>query len=780
MKLLSYLFLFSTLPLFVNAQVPIGQWQAHIPNNKGKSLIQAGDRIYCATETGVFYYNLKDQSVQKFGKIEGASNIESECVYYHEATKSVYIGYQNGEFDIIINGNTIKTVSDIYRKSYTSKKINRIQSIDDKIYISTDFGIVVYNPFKLEFIETYIIGENGYESKIYSITSDDEYIYAATEKGVKRAAKSSVQLPNYAEWELIRGYPNYTRSVNDLAVFDQKLIISQTNYWAYTYKLYVVDFATNSTFQLNPDSEIYTQRLKVINNQLMVVNKNHISFYSELNQPNEFIGSVPFSWGNVQLNASDAIFDSNGNLWTADQYWGLIKTHYNNQIPALVKPNAPDNNDAYFLVSRDEQTWIASGALESSGGNTYTPGAFSLLKNGIWKTFNKSNIDSLKDVIDIISIEANPYNQNQIYCCSWNSGVIEVNFDENSKVKSTIIYDENNSSLKVFYGDLVKVWDSKVDKNNNLWVINPGTSTPINVKKNNGDWKAFEAKEYNSSWGNFIIADDGAKWFLLPRGNGLYIFNEYNNLDDTQGHFHKHIFVLDQNNEIISNDVYAIAQDKNGYIWVGTNNGIVVYYNPQNVYNSNLEGFYASKIIIDINGKLEYLMESKRVTAIAVDGGNRKWIGTQQSGVFLLSDDGTEQILNFNIENSPLPSNQIKSISIDNSSGEVFIATGNGLMSYRGQATEGNDAFENVYAFPNPVKPDYTGPITIKGLMENTVVKITDVSGNIVNEMNSLGGQAIWDGNTLNGNRAKTGIYLVFLSTNDGISTEVTKILFIN
>lgn len=760
------------------SQVPIGQWTAHIPNFKGLSVCEVESKIYCLTETGVFYFNRGDNSIQKIGKIEGLSGINTRCIIYHQATKSVYIGYDDGTIDIIKNNNQITTLTDIKRKSFPSKTINKIQIINDLVYFCTDFGIVVYNPYKLEFVDTYIIGENGYESKIYALTNDQTYFYAATENGIKKAEINSLQLPDYKTWERLNYIPNYNKKFNAIAIFKNQIIASYVSPWEYNYKTYVINTEDQSYLTLNPDTENFTMNLKVIDNQLFVIHKNHIGIYDNFESPTHFINSTLFSWGSVGINTFDAIIDSDQSLWYSDLSFGLVRNDYNDKIPTTKFPNSPNNNDAYYLNSRDNQTWVASGALDVSGANTNTPAAVSRLKNGFWKTFNKSNVDSLNGVVDLISVEANPNNPNQIFCSSWNSGVIEMNIDGDN-VTSCQVYNETNSSLKVFYGNLVKVWDCKVDKNNNLWVVNPGTTTPINVKLANGDWKAYATPSYNSSWGNFIIAKDGTKWFLLPRGNGIFVFNDFGNYDNTEGHFQKHLSVNDEYGDIISNDVYTIAEDKSNQIWVGTNNGVVVYFSPQDLYN-DIDNLYASKIIIDINGKAEYLMEGKKVTAICVDGANRKWIGTEQSGLFLMSEDGTKQILTFNSENSPLPSNQIKSISIDNSSGEVFIATGNGLMSYRGEATEGTEFFKDVYAFPNPVKPDYDGPITIKGLVENTIVKITDISGNLVTEMYSLGGQAIWDGKNLNGNRVKTGIYLVFLSDESGEKTEVTKILFIN
>ncbi|GAI04403.1 unnamed protein product, partial [marine sediment metagenome] len=238
--------------------------------------------------------------------------------------------------------------------------------------------------------------------------------------------------------------------------------------------------------------------------------------------------------------------------------------------------------------------------------------------------------------------------------------------------------------------------------------------------------------------------------------------------------------IVDQDGKTFNN-IFSVAEDLEGNIWVGTNEGPVIYYNPENVFSG--QNFFAHRINIpreDDSGLANYMLGTETITAIAVDGANRKWIGTENAGVFLLAPDGMKQIYSFNENNSPLLSNNITSIAIDHQSGEVFFGTDKGIISYRSTATQGSNEFNKVFVFPNPVREDYDGPITVTGLVSDAEVKITDISGNIVYETRALGGQAIWDGRNFSGARVQTGVYLIFCTNEDGSKTHVTKLLFIH
>ncbi len=761
------------------SQVPIGQWTSHIPNNYGLQLCEAGDKIYCVSKTGLYYLNQNDNSIHKIGKTEGLPNINTNTIHYNEKTESLYIGFEDGTISIINSNNQISNLQDITRKTYPKKIINKIRENDDKLYLCTGFGIAVFNPERLEFVETYIIGDNGYEVNVRDICFDDDYIYAATDKGVKKARKNSLSLANYQEWERITSIPYHNKKFNAVAIFNHKLIANYESIWDYNNKTIVADLENQSYYLLNPDSEHFVQTLRVIDNQLMLVHRHHISFYDEnINLPTQFIYKTTFEWGVLGLNINDAIIDKNGYLWSADREWGMIRHDYNEKTAKIMRPNAPQKNSAYHVTCKNKTTWLSYGRLNVSGENTWTPAGMAKYENGRWKSYSRREIPAFASIVDMISIEQDPNNKNKIYCCTGSSGILEIDFSDSKNISVKAHNDTTGSTLTPLYGHIVKAMDAHLDQDMNLWVVNHSFTNPISVKTASGEWETFDYVDERYEYGQFIITEDNYKWVIVRRGHGLFVFNDNGTIDNENDDFYKYISIKDRNSNLISNDIYSIAQDKDEQIWVGTNDGIAVFYSPRNIYRDN--NFYASRIIIDINDNNQYLMKDKRVTAIAVDGANRKWIGTQNSGVFLVSEDGTEQFNNFNTENSPLPSNEIKSISIDNESGEVFIATGNGLMSYRGEAIEGKAFFNDVYTFPNPVESDYSGPITITGLVENSIVKITDIAGNIVTELKSLGGQAIWDGKNLNGNRVSTGVYLVLLTDQTGEQKAVTKILFVN
>jgi hypothetical protein len=454
----------------------------------------------------------------------------------------------------------------------------------------------------------------------------------------------------------------------------------------------------------------------------------------------------------------------NGTVWIADRLHGLMRRSGGSFD--ILTPPGPFSNLVFSISSYPGRTYFAAGGYTSAFNNLWQNGEYSLLSQGIWTS--RLNYD----VRDVLYVKEHPDDPAIHMLATWGNGLVEYRNGELYE-----LYNEQNSSLRSIIpgGDYIRIGGMVYDNQKNLWVTNSGVPEPVSVRKANGEWQSFAYGGLinHDHSGQLIINREGHKWMLLPRGGGLFVF-------DNEGDQKRKLSITNENNALISNEVHSIAEDLNGYIWVGLNNGVVVYYNPSRVFSE--ENFNAGRIVLTGSREHEfgYLLNNETITSIAVDGADRKWFGTDKSGVFLVSPDGKQQIHHFTRQNSPLPSNTISDIAIEPASGEVFFGTTSGVVSFRGGATSPHHGFNDVYVFPNPVREDYEGTITVTGLMKDSLVKITDISGNLVYETTSLGGQAHWDGRNYRGRRVRTGIYLVFVSSPDGQQSHVTKLMFIH
>jgi hypothetical protein len=312
-----------------------------------------------------------------------------------------------------------------------------------------------------------------------------------------------------------------------------------------------------------------------------------------------------------------------------------------------------------------------------------------------------------------------------------------------------------------------------------MWVSNIGALVPICVRKDDETWLEFQPPfSLDQNWLTQIAFDDyNQVWFVIPR-QGIMVFNYGTDLENKSDDLFKKLINVPGQGNLPSLNVNCMATDRDGNIWVGTDIGVTVFYCPGDVLTEF--GCDAQQIVITASdGYNGYLLGTENVKRIAIDGANRKWFATD-NGVWLFSEDGTEQILNFNADNSPLLSDFVTSLDIDNTTGEVYIGTEKGLIVYRSDATQGPSNSCAPLVYPNPVRENYQGPIAISGIVNDAEIKITDAEGNLIYKTQALGGQVIWDGKNYNGERAGTGVYLVFASNEDGSATCITKLLVIN
>ncbi|KPK85953.1 MAG: hypothetical protein AMS27_06135 [Bacteroides sp. SM23_62_1] len=755
--------IFAILSDISAGQLTVGEWRTHLPYSQAIGVTEAGNKIYCMTRGGLFYFDKADNSINIFTRVDGLSDVQISCINYSPDYDVLVIAYQNANLDLIM-GNEIYNLPDIKRKSLTANKsINNIMIIDKYAYLSCGFGIVVINLEKIEVKDTYLIGDNSSYKFVNDMTFDGRYLYAATEDGIYKADINSPNLIDYNYWNRIDNAPHYNKTYNHIAFFNNKIYANYYNEVSGSDSVYRYDGNKWALF-----SEVFfnnrTRSLEVHYDRLVTINGWATDIF-EKNEVNiKHFGSY---------NPVHAIIDKDNYLWIADETEGLILNASSLNKEVFI-PNGPLSNRAVTLEIVDNKLFAAAGGDNRNWRNLWYQFEINLFADGLW-TGLKENTHR-----DAISIAVDIDNSSHYYTGTWGYGLIEI---YNGVIVN--VYNEFNSSLQNILpdGNYIRLGGIAFDHEKNLWIANSEVPNPISVMKSDGTWKNFEfgKKISNVETGKIMITSLDQKWVQLPKGNGLFVFDIKNTLDDHSDDEYIKLDIIDENGKIITNNVYSFAEDRSGNIWVGTDKGVVVYYNPGRIFNSDL--FYAQQISVPRNdGTLlaDYLLSTETVTVITVDGANRKWVGTARAGAFLFSEDGFQEVYNFTKENSPLFSNNIQDIAINGKTGEVFFATDVGIISLRSTATDPNENFRDVYVYPNPVREDYEGEIVITGMVEDANIKITDISGNIVYETTSLGGQAIWDGRTFDGRKVSTGVYLIFCTNKDGSKTYITKLLVIN
>ena len=463
-----------------------------------------------------------------------------------------------------------------------------------------------------------------------------------------------------------------------------------------------------------------------------------------------------------------AVADDN-NYYIADMSHGLVRAEDMTDFTALVLPG-PASNHAINISSANGKTIICAGGVDASWNKLWNPIQLSVFENNKWVLFSTDTLtDPMRSVVD-------PADKSHYFVSTWGNGLLEFRND----VLVNKFTDDNSPLQTIIPGKpFVRICGMAFDNNRNLWITQTEVPGSIKILKPDGDWIVNPVTIDAPVIGDILITRSDKKWIILPRGEGLFVFDDNGTPEYFEDDKYKKVIVTTYENEVMPY-VYCIAEDLDGNIWAGTDQGPVIYYSPDRIFDSDLK---ASRIKIprnDGSGLADYMLGTETITSIAIDGANRKWLGTQSSGSYLLSSDGSTLLSNFTESNSPLFSNSVISIAVDDKSGDVWFATNKGIISYRSEAIKSFDNFTNVYAFPNPVREDFNGNVTITGLMRDTRIRITDISGNLVYSTISDGGQASWDLTTYNGKRVATGVYLAFCASSDGSGACVIKILVIN
>ncbi|MEN0006590.1 MAG: hypothetical protein AAF798_20725, partial [Bacteroidota bacterium] len=761
---LSLFVLLSSVLLSQNI-LPLGQWRSHLPYKEGKMVTQSSSTIYYSTGWSVLLLDKTELSTERLSKVEGLSNVGISLVEFNEATETLIVVYDNSVIDLVeesAEGRDIITLSQIANfNNFVGEKV--IFNIDlaadgNSMYLAANYGVSQIDLSKNEFVFTTFTGVDVLDVQVF-----DGNIYAATEEGIYRAPLNNVNLDDFGNWQLLgedEGFPvEYSSST--MEVF-------------------------NGTLYLGIDNDIYTYQ----NGQLAL-------FYQRPGNTLDFLKATGLhlfaaypictsdgcSGGNlVYFEASGAVNeipracfasvnavveDEQGRIWLGDEARDFRYLEGTSATECtFLSFNSPFSIENKEMTVANNQLWLAAGGVDQRFSARFIDHGFASLIEGNWSIYNRRNREELKgenpadnargdDLFDFITVAVHPDN-GKIFAGSYTEGLIE--FDP--ETDEMILYNENNSTLETAAGDITRSRISSIafDDENNLWVANhtARNGAPLSVLTNEGFWRnfSFTGSCADTDVRQIDVDLNGYKWIVMGSDqSGILVYDEAD-LDNPNDDRCR-IFSANNSN-LPTNSTNCLAIDLDGDIWVGTTEGIIIFECGASAFEPECQG---SRRIVEQDGFNAFLLDTEDVQAIAVDGANRKWVGTR-NGVFLLSASGEEQILRFEVSNSPLFDNNIIDIAVNDQTGEVFIGTNKGVLSYQGDATLGGRVNRaTVEVFPNPVRPEYDGPIAIRGLARDANVKITDVNGKLVFETTANGGQAVWDGRDYNGRRASSGVY---------------------
>jgi len=774
MKFIAILF-FSILsiPLCISQN-----WNGHYSYNNSIDTSIGNGKIFTASENAIYIYSTQDDQLSIITTIDGLSGDFISNIYYSTNFNKLIIGYENGLIQIVdFNNDNILTIYDIIEKTTippNKKKINEFTEVDNIIYISTDYGVSLYDLNSLEFGDSLFIGEGGTQQQVNQTIINDNFLYAVLPDfgGIKRV-NLDLDIINYQNWELV-----YSGDFDFILNIDDSFVFTNENN---------VFFNENGTFSQVISLSQTIKKIVINEGKIIITSEDKIFIYdTNFNLINSSIISSNF---NTNFNSSELY---NNYIYVATSSKGLLKININNiQQNYSILPAGPLDNNVFSISSLYGSLWATFGDYTS----TYNP--YPLARKGVshWSDeyWNNINYDSIpENAVNLNNISINPFNLNNIFISSYHGGLLEIS-DE-----SLSLFDQSNSGLESLISNetnynSVRISGSNFDDSGTLWLMNSRVDNPLkSFNLDTNQWSSYDFTQiipdgFNDELGfsDIVIGSNGTKW-IGGLNSGLIGFNE-----NAGNPLLKRINDNDVGN-LPSPYVKSLAMDNNNHLWIGTIKGLRVLYNTSNFFDANVS---TQQIVIEEDGIYKELLEQQFISDIKVDGSNNKWVGTIGSGLFYFSQNGQQTIYHFTKNNSPLPSNNINDIALDFVNGLVFIATDKGLVSFDSGGSTTSSTLNESYVYPNPVRPSFNmniEKIKISGITEDINIKITDISGNLVAEANSNvnnryngfnleidGGIAYWNGKNLANNSVSSGVYIVMLSDLDSYDTKILKIMII-
>ena len=757
-------------------QSAMGGWTLHVPAKNASSVVLDGDMVYAAFDNGILAYDTDAKERSVMTSTNSLSDVRVSTLGYEPISKTVVIGYQNGNVDLL-NGNSVFNLPAIKLAQIQGiKEIETIKSYQGKVYLTTGFGVVVIDPIKQEVRDTYYPTEN--KELITDIEFSGDTVFVLTQNKVLFANKNSPGLGDFNQWTSDTRVPlNTDDSYQHLLHVNNHLLISKIdvsygNDSVYSITSGGLQFIDVDGFDLEIHSiSNHNQKLAYnVAGGIFVMKSDFSGIDFSRNYYDQ--GEFPDMNYTVWRDGTIYISDRNAGLVILDRFGDFDRIGF----------SGPPKSSFYSLDWEDGKLLVTGGGL-SGTFFTFNNSGFYLLEDQEWSLYNKESmaiwVDSLP-IFDFVTASINPKNPDEFAMGTYSGVPLAV---VNKAQTRTELYNNANSPLEPT--SLGNGWsylsDIQYDSRGNLWVVNAYCDKTLKVLTDAGNWVNFDmgGNSKNKITGKLTIDYNENVWFAVE-GRGLFALDYNETIDNLADDKKKQFQKGEGQGNLPSNSVRAIAVDFDNEIWVGTDAGFAIIYNSDNVFDASPGDFDAQRIKLDFEGNVEYLLGGTVINDIEVDGGNRKWIGTEGTGIFLMSADGTTILENYTVENSALISDVILDLEIDHNTGEVYCVTDIGLISFRTDASYEDPDYENVNVFPNPATPDFDGLITIQGIRYNSDVRITDIGGNLVYKTTSNGGTAVWSGKNLDGTKVASGVYLIWTAANEGKGRKVGKVVVIN
>lgn len=738
-----------------NKDIPTQGWRIHAAYDAVLQVSNGGDWVYAASDKGFFRVNRNSGQIIKLSRLDGFAANEITKMGFHGPTNTLVIGYRNGQIDLLKNENTLINLPGFFNKPFQGdKSIKHISFLGNNAYLSTDFAILEINLVKEEISNSYAnIGPNGTLLKVSAVAFAKDSIYVSSETGIYKAKLDpNTNLYEFKNWSLYLAGGPYKH----LCGFKDTLYYEKDSF---LFKLY------NGVVSPIP----FTGKQPVA--RIQVYNDLLHWFYK---------GNILWMDGNGRYEQLPVNFISDGCADDQNAHWmctgigaGLLKKPNAIEEIAFI-PNGPLSSSLFYMSKNGTNLIVTAGGVSGTFGNAYNPAGFFVFRSqeNAWSSNPGGSL--LQGLYDYTFVGTNPITK-RTFIGTHSFGMIEM--ANGIPIKR---WNDTNSTLGQALGapGFVRVSGVAFDEDGNSWFTNYNANgTGLHRMDKSGNWIAFNVGQSNLK--NLVVDRNGYKWIILDsKDEGILVFDDNktpgNPIDDRV----RKLSTADGRGKLLTNEVLSLLVDDNGYVWVGTSQGLQVFTSPSKVFDLT-QPFNADRFVIDQNGELGYLLGEEAINDLLMDGGNRKWVATN-NGAYLFDETGQKVLTRFTFANSPLLSDRVLTIGQIDETGEVFFGTDQGIISYRGDASKATNTFGKIKIFPNPVKPDYNGLITITGLANNAEVKITDAAGELVYQTKSNGGTATWNGRTFDGRKPNSGVYLIFAMNNDGTETAMGKFIFMH